>query len=229
MKILIIDDDQNLVQALELGFKLQWPECQVIAAVDGNQALEALPRENPDIVLLDIVMPGMDGFEVLRRMREVSDTPVIMLSVRGQEQDKVRALEMGADDYIAKPFGSQELMSRMKAVLRRAMGPLPDAAGPRLTCGDLTIEYASNTVSVRGRPVELTWMEYHLLCALARHPNQVQSHAAVLARAWGSEYRGDRDLLKVYIRRLREKIEEDPSRPRYILTDWGRGYKLAVP
>ncbi len=229
MKILIVDDNPDLVQALKLGFKLQWPESQVAAADDGERALVVFSEESPDIVLLDIAMPGMNGFEVLRRLRQVSDVPVVMLTVKGDEQDKVRALELGADDYVTKPFGSLELMARIKAVLRRVAVPLPEATALPFAGGDLTIDYATRIVTVRGKPVKLTPTEYKLLCALARYPNQVLSHPTLLVRVWGSEYRGESDFLKVYIKRLRDKIEEDSSSPRYILTEWGQGYRLAVP
>jgi len=229
MKILIVDDNPDLVQALKLGFKLQWPESQVVSAGDGERALAVFSEETPDIVLLDIAMPGMNGFEVLRRLRQVSDVPVVMLTVKGDEQDKVRALELGADDYVTKPFGSLELMARIKAVLRRVAVPLPEATALPFAGGDLTIDYATRIVTVRGKPVKLTPTEYRLLCALARYPNQVLSHPTLLVRVWGSEYRGESDFLKVYIKRLRDKIEEDSSSPRYILTEWGQGYRLSVP
>ncbi|HLE02213.1 MAG TPA: response regulator transcription factor [Dehalococcoidia bacterium] len=229
MKILIVDDNPDLVQALKLGFKLQWPESQVVSAGDGERALAVFSEETPDIVLLDIAMPGMNGFEVLRRLRQVSDVPVVMLTVKGDEQDKVRALELGADDYVTKPFGSLELMARIKAVLRRVAVPLPEATALPFAGGDLTIDYATRIVTVRGKPVKLTPTEYRLLCALARYPNQVLSHPTLLVRVWGSEYRGESDFLKVYIKRLRDKIEEDSSSPRHILTEWGQGYRLAVP
>ena len=185
-------------------------------------------EESPDIVLLDRAMPGMNGFEVLRRLRQVSDVPVVMLTVKGDEQDKVRALELGADDYVTKPFGSLELMARIKAVLRRVAVPLPEATALPFAGGDLTIDYATRIVTVRGKPVKLTPTEYRLLSALARYPNQVLSHPTLLVRVWGSEYRGESDFLKVYIKRLRDKIEEDSSSPCYILTEWGQGYRLAV-
>jgi two-component system KDP operon response regulator KdpE len=201
---------------------------------DGNSALEVLASEHPDIVLLDVVMPDMNGFAVLDSLRRFSEVPVIMLSVRREEQDKVRALELGADDYITKPFGSQELMARIKAVLRRAGLPVPgteparEAALSTFVCGDLSIDYGSRRVTMAGRPVQLTPTEYRLLYTLARCANRVLSGQALLARVWGSEHRGDSDFLKTYVRRLRQKIEKDPSMPNYILTERGEGYRLAV-
>jgi two-component system KDP operon response regulator KdpE len=226
MKIQVIDDNPDLAQALSLGFKLEWPECKVVAATNGDDGLTLFESETPDLVLLDIAMPGMDGFEVVRRLREISDVPVIMLTVRGEELDKVRALELGADDYITKPFGSLELMARIKALLRRAEIIHPGPSTPPFVSGDLTINYALRAVAVRGHPVKLTPTEYRLLCALAREPNHVLSHEFLLARVWGSEYRGESDFLKVYVKRLRDKIEEDPAHPRRIVTEWGQGYML---
>ena len=229
MKVLIIDDSTDLAQALTIGFKLQWPFSQVITADSGEKALAIFPTEQPDLVILDIAMPGMNGFEVLRRLRQVSDVPVIMLTVKGEELDKVRALELGADDYVTKPFGSLELMARVKAVLRRTETKPDDPSAPPLTCGDLAIDYASGKVSLRGKALKLTPTEYKLLYHLSRHPNTVISRQTLLARVWGSEYRVESDFLKVYIKRLRTKLEDDPANPRYILTEWGEGYKLACP
>jgi two-component system KDP operon response regulator KdpE len=228
MKILIVDDNPDLREALCMGFRLQWPESLTFVAEDGKSALREFERENPDIVILDIAMPGMSGFDVLKRIRSISDVPIIMLTVKSEEMDKVRALESGADDYVTKPFGSLELMARVKAVLRRAEPPATDTARPDFRSGDLCIDYASRTVTVRSRPVKLTPTEYRLLCTLASHANQVLSHDALLVRVWGSEFRGEREFVKIYIKRLRDKIETDASQPHLILTEWGRGYKLAV-
>jgi len=234
MKILVVDDDPYLLDALKLGLELQWPGCEVVGARDGGSALVLCSSEHPDIVLLDIMMPDVDGFEVLRALRRSSEVPVIMLSVRREEQDKVRALELGADDYIPKPFGSQELMARIKAVLRRSGLPVPgaapssEAAPSTFTSGDLSIDYDSRRVMLAGRPVQLTPTEYRLLYTLARSANRVLSRQALLARVWGAEHRGDSDFLKTYIRRLRGKIEQDPSAPHYILTERGQGYRLVV-
>ncbi len=229
MKILIVDDNPDLAEALRLGFKLQWQECQTLVALEGETALRLFEDESPDIVVLDIAMPGISGFEVLRRIRQVSDVPIIMLTVRSEELDKVRALEAGADDYVTKPFGSLELMARVKAVLRRAEPPTHDSSRPAFRVEDLVIDFATRTVAVRGKTVKLTPTEYRLLCTLAASPNQVLTHQALLARVWGSEFLGEREFVKIYVKRLRDKIEDDPSRPRYIVTEWGRGYKLAIP
>ncbi len=229
MKILIVDDNPDLLEALRLGFRLQWPGCQVVVADHGRRALEMFDKEKPDIVILDIAMPGMSGFEVLDRLREVSDVPVIMLTVKAEELDKVRALEAGADDYVTKPFGSLELMARVKAVLRRTETPAPEAPRAAFHSGELAIDFGTRTVTVKGNPVKLTPTEYRLLCALASKPNQVLSHDTLLARVWGSEFIGEREFVKIYVKRLRDKIELDPAQPRYILTEWGRGYQFCVP
>ena len=229
MKILIADDNPDLTESLRIGFRLQWPECRVLVAEDGKRAVDLFVTENPDILLLDIAMPKMDGFEVLRRVREVSDVPIIMLTVRREELDKIRALEEGADDYVTKPFSFLELLARVKAVLRRSEPPPPETSKPPFSTGDLTIDYDSRTVRLRGRPVKLTPTEYRFLCLLASYPNKVLSHETLMVRVWGSEFRGEREYVKIYVNRLRDKIEDDPRTPRYILTEWGRGYMLAAP
>ena len=226
MKILIADDNADLVESLTLGFRLQWAECQVVAAGTGTAAVALFQAEHPDVILLDIGLPEMDGFEVLKRIREESDVPILMLTVRSEELDKVKALELGADDYIMKPFSSLELLARIKAVLRRAEATMPAPATPAFVSSTLTIHYDSRKVIVHGQPVKLTPTEYKLLCALARYPDQVVSREALLARVWGSEYRGETDFLKVYIRRLRTKIEENQAKPQIILTERGMGYRL---
>jgi two-component system, OmpR family, KDP operon response regulator KdpE len=226
VKILIADDNPDLVESLTLGFRLQWAECQVVAAGTGRATVALFQAQHPDVILLDIGLPEMDGFEVLKRIREESDVPILMLTVRSEELDKVKALELGADDYIVKPFSSLELLARIKAVLRRAEASMPAPATPAFVSSALTIDYDSRKVIVHGQPVELTPTEYKLLCALARYPDQTVSREALLARVWGSEYRGETDFLKVYIKRLRTKVEENPSLPQLILTERGMGYKL---
>jgi DNA-binding response OmpR family regulator len=226
MKILIVDDSPDLGEALRVGFHLQWPESQTVVAENGKIALEQFEQQDPDIVILDIAMPRMNGFEVLQKIRNVSDVPVIMLTVRSDELDKVRALEAGADDYVTKPFSSLELMARIKAVLRRSEPPANEGDKSSFRTGELNIDYSSRTVTVRDKVVKLTPTEYRLLCTLAAHTNQVLSHDMLLVRVWGSEFRGEREFVKIYVKRLRDKIEEDTTRPRYIFTEWGRGYKL---
>ena len=227
MKILIVDDDHDLLEAVGLGMQLQWQGAEVVTATDGEQALDVFFDQQPDVVLLDVGLPRLDGFAVLRRVREVSDTPVLMLTARGEELDKVRGLEIGADDYVTKPFSPLELLARIKAVLRRAELPPPVRATPSFIAGDLAINFDSREVTRRGEVIPLTALEYRLLYHLVRNAGHVLSREALLARVWGDEYRDQSDYLKVYVSRLRSKLEDDPDSPRYILTERGLGYRFA--
>jgi two-component system, OmpR family, KDP operon response regulator KdpE len=227
--MLVVDDDANIVEAVTLGFQLQWQECEVITASDGDKGLDLFFEEQPDVVILDINLPEMNGFEVLKRIRQVSDVPILMLTARGEEMDKVKGLELGADDYITKPFGHLELFARIKAVLRRAEMPPPISAAPSFTIGDLAINFESRTISLKGKSVKLTPTEYNLLYHLVRNAGRVMSHETLLAKVWGDEYRNDVDYLKVYVSRLRNKLEDEPDKPRFILTERGLGYRFARP
>lgn len=228
MKILIVDDEPDVVEVITVALTLQWADCQVLTAGDGETALERVEQESPGLVLLDIGLPGMDGFEVCRRLREFSDVPVIMLTVRDREADKVKGLELGADDYITKPFGHLELLARIRAVLRRAAMPPPATRTADFVCGRLAIHFAQRQVTRDGKPVRLTPTEYNLLYHLVRNAGQILPHATLLAKVWGHEYVDEIDYLKVYIRRLREKLEADPQNPRHILTERGIGYRFAT-
>ncbi len=229
MKLLVVDDDRNIVEAVTLGFQLQWQECEVITAYDGEKGLDLFFEEQPDVVILDVALPEMNGFEVLRRIRQVSDVPVLMLTAKGEEMDKVKGLELGADYYITKPFSHLELFARIKAVLRRAELPPPISAAPSFSVGELAINFESRTVTLRGRPIKLTPTEYNLLYHLVRNAGRVLAHETLLAKVWGDEYRNDVDYLKVYVSRLRNKLEDNPDRPRYILTERGLGYRFSRP
>ena len=229
MKLLVVDDDRNIVEAVTLGFQLQWQECEVITAFDGEKGLDLFFEEQPDVVILDVALPEMNGFEVLRRIRQVSDVPVLMLTAKGEEMDKVKGLEFGADDYITKPFSHLELFARIKAVLRRAELPPPISAAPSFSVGELAINFESRTVTLLGRPIKLTPTEYNLLYHLVRNAGRVLAHETLLAKVWGDEYRNDVDYLKVYVSRLRNKLEDSPDRPRYILTERGLGYRFSRP
>jgi two-component system KDP operon response regulator KdpE len=229
MKVLIVDDDPDVVEALTLAFDLLQPQCAVVEASDGESAVETFSRESPDLVVLDIILPEADGYEVLRRLRQVSDVPVIMLTVKEEERDKVRALGMGADDYIVKPFGALELLARIKAIQRRREGGPQVAEAAPLVCGDLRIDFLERKVTVAGQPVRLTTTEYGLLVCLARSAGRVISGRTLLSRVWGPEYTEDLSRLKMGVQRLRGKLEKDPSRPTYILTERGAGYRLVVP
>lgn len=229
MRVLIIDDEPDVVEALTLTFNMQWQGCEVLAAYDGESGINTFYKESPDVVILDIAMPELTGFEVLRHIREVSDVPVLMLTVKDQEMDKVKALELGADDYITKPFSPLELLARIRAVLRRAEMPPPVTAYPSFSSGELEINFASREVKVRSQLVKLTPREYNLLVYLVRNAGRVLPAQTLLTKVWGDEYGSDLDSLKVYVRRLREKLEEEPHRPQYILTERGVGYKFTKP
>jgi two-component system KDP operon response regulator KdpE len=226
MKVLIIDDDPDIVEAITLSFGLQWPDAIVLGAADAGEARSAFTSENPDVVLLDIALPDADGFEVLKWVRERSDVPVLMISARGEEIDKVRGLELGADDYITKPFGYLELSARIRAVIRRAQSLPPMSGGGKFESGDLLVNYSSHEVFVKGKQVKLTPIEYKLLYQLTRNAGHVLMHDHLLTKIWGPEYLGELDYLRIYIRRLREKLEANPQQPVQILTERGIGYRF---
>ena len=226
-KILVVDDEPRVVRLVSEVLKAVG--YQVIAATDGKSAIEMVALEQPDLVLLDILLPqGPDGYEVCRRIREFSDVPVIMLTAKAQETDMLRGFDVGADDYLTKPFSAKELAARVKVVLRRAQRP-EEMVTATLTCGELEINFARRTIEVRGEQVSLTRTEYALLRHLALNANRVMLHQDLLAEVWGPEYRDDIDYLRAYIRYLRRKLEAEPSNPRYILTTPGVGYMLACP
>jgi two-component system KDP operon response regulator KdpE len=227
LKILIVDDDHDLLEALGLGLQLQWQGIDVLTATDGESALTRFFDDSPDVVLLDVGLPRLDGFEVLKRIRQVSDTPVLMLTARGEELDKVRGLEIGADDYVTKPFSPLELLARIKAVLRRSELPPPVRVAPSFSADDLTVNFDSQEVQRSGQAVALSATEYRLLFQLVRNAGHVVPRETLLARVWGDDYRDQTDYLKVYISRLRAKLEDDPERPRFILTERGLGYRFA--
>jgi two-component system KDP operon response regulator KdpE len=226
-KILVVDDEPRVVRLVRevlvaTGF-------QVVAAGTGKSAIEMVALEQPDLVLLDILMPsGPDGYEVCRRIREFSKVPVIMLTAKAQETDMLQGFDVGADDYLTKPFSAKELVARVRAVLRRTTHP-EEIASTTLTCNDLEIDFARRTVKVRGEQVSLTRTEYALLRQLALNANRVILHRDLLAEVWGPEYRDDIDYLRAYIRYLRRKLEADPSDPQQILTSPGIGYMLVCP
>lgn len=229
MKILLIDDDDNLREAVNISLELQWSEAEILTAPDGEKGLDLFFEHDPDLVLLDLTMPGLNGFEVLRQIRRVTNTPVIMLTARGEEADKVRGLELGADDYVTKPFGHLELLARMRAVLRR-IGARPSSGGAApVTIGNLTIDFATRQVTKDGKPIRLTPTEMNLLYQLVRNAGRVLPHQMLLQKVWGDAYRDETEYLKVYVNRLRQKLEDDPSHPRYLLTERGVGYRFARP
>jgi two-component system, OmpR family, KDP operon response regulator KdpE len=203
MKVLVVDDDQRIREALEIGVQLQWQDATVLTAADGETGLSIFYDEEPDIVLLDVMMPRKNGFEVLRAIRQVSDVPVIILTGRDEDVDQVRGLELGADDYIGKPYSHLALMARIKASLRRAELPAPVQALPDFEAGDLAIHFQNHEVTVRGEAVKLTPVEYKLLYHLVRNTGHLPPHEALLDRVWGSKYEASPEYLKVLCRRQR--------------------------
>ena len=229
MKVLVVDDEPDVVESVRLGFTLQWREVDVLGAGAGEQALDIVERERPDIILLDVGLPEMDGFEVLRRIRAFADTPVVMLTARDDAMDKVKGLELGADDYVTKPFNHLELMARVKAVLRRLEMAPPTSRAPSFRAGDLEVDFARQEARLRGTRVDLTATEYKLLYHLVRNAGHVLEHGTLLARVWGREYVDEVDYIRVYIRRLRDKLGDEAESPRYIRTERGLGYRFIAP
>jgi two-component system KDP operon response regulator KdpE len=229
MRILVVDDEPDVVESVQLGLTLQWREVEVLGAANGDLALEIVEREAPDIVLLDIGLPGRDGFDVLRELRAFSDVPVVMLTARDDAMDKVKGLELGADDYVTKPFNHLELMARVRAVLRRHDMPAPASRSPSFKTGELEVDFARQEVRLRGERVELTPTEYKLLYHLVRNAGHVLQHATLLAKVWGRDYVDETDYVRVYIRRLRDKLGDDPDHPHYIQTERRLGYRFLPP
>ena len=223
-RILVVDDELNIVKFLRAN--LEAKNYEVLAAMDGAEALQTFEMELPDLVILDIMMPKIDGFEVCRRLREWSQIPIIMLSARGDESDKVKCLDLGADDYITKPFGKGELIARVKAVLRRTEAATSTPTQPSFTSGDLQINFAQRRVTVAGKEVKLTPTEFTLLQEFTLNAGKVLTHTYLLNKVWGLEYREEREYLHVFVRRLRAKLEPDPTNPKYIITVPGVGYQF---
>jgi len=229
LKALIIEDAPDIVETISLCFELRWPEVKVISTPEGNKGLTLAETESPDVIILDLGLPNTDGLEVLKDIRAFSNVPIIIVTVRGDEMDKVRGLELGADDYIIKPFSHMELLARIKAVLRRIRMPEPQAGEKSFYSPRLSIDFATRTVTVNGQPVRLTPTEYSLLHYLVLNEGAVLTHRALLGKAWGEEYTDSLDYLKVYIQRLRNKLEEDPSNPQLLISERGLGYKFVGP
>jgi DNA-binding response OmpR family regulator len=222
--ILVVDDDHKILRLLRIELNAQG--FQVIMAERGKDALDLIERQRPDLIVLDIIMPGMDGHEVLRRVREKSGVPVILLTAKGTDSDKIAGLELGADDYLSKPFNPEELTARVRAVLRRSQVRESPTNGNQLTCGNIVIDLARRTVYVSGKSVVLSRTEWQLLQQLCANAGRVMLHEDLLTRTWGPEYRDDVQYLRVWISRLRQKLEENPSEPQYIRTVQGIGYIL---
>lgn len=223
-RILVVDDERRMVGFIRLN--LEQDGFEVIEAYNGTEALDRLRDSLPDLILLDVMMPDIDGFEVLRMIREISQVPVIMLTAKGEEDDKVKGLELGADDYVTKPFSPRELVSRVKAVLRRGGTFEEDEEGVIEVDDRLKIDFGRREVWVDDELVKLRPTEYRLLYHLVQNAGWVLTHDQILTKVWGYEYRDEPHYVRLYINYLRKKIEEDPSNPKYILTERGVGYRF---
>jgi len=226
-RILVVDDDPLLVRLVRTH--LEKAGYKVFTAPDGDEALEVAASELPDLVVLDLMLPKLDGFEVCRRIREFSLVPVVMLTARGEPVDKLRGFEMGADDYLSKPFVPAELLARVRAVLRRSQQGASLLTPAVVRCGEIAIDQLRRRVMVRDELVKLTATEFQLLQQLALNLGKVLSHKELLTKVWGPEYRDDRDYLWAYVRHLRRKLEPDPEHPVHILSEPGFGYVLECP
>jgi two-component system KDP operon response regulator KdpE len=224
LKVLLVDDDARLVEAVQLY--LTRAGYEVFIAANGREALQRVYQLRPSLVILDIMMPDMDGWEVCARIRELSEVPIIMLTARGQESDKVRGLKIGADDYLIKPFSLRELEARIGAILRRVRMPAPPIGRVLYADADLVIDSEKMEVTCRDKPVPLTATERRLLFLLAENAGRVLPTARILEVVWGTEFSGQSDYVKLYIWRLRQKIERQPDQPTYILTERGLGYRF---
>lgn len=222
-RVLVVDDEKLIVKGIR--FSLEQDGMEVTCAYDGEEALTFAREQQFDIILLDIMLPKLSGFEVCQQIREFSNVPIIMLTAKGDDMDKILGLEYGADDYITKPFNILEVKVRIKAIIRRTakQEKKADTAG-RIQAGDMTIERDNRRVYIEGREINLTAKEFDVLELLATHPNQVYSREKLLTMVWGVDYPGDARTVDVHIRRLREKVETNSSEPKYVHTKWGVGY-----
>jgi two-component system KDP operon response regulator KdpE len=221
-RILVVDDEERIVRFIRLN--LEQDGFQVVEAFTGKQAMEKLRQALPDLILLDVMLPDLDGFEVLRMVRENHEVPIIMLTAKTEEDDRVRGLELGADDYVTKPFSPRELVSRVRAVLRRTEGR--ETQGVIEVDDRLKIDFDRREVWVEGKLVKLRPTEYRLLYHLVQNAGWVATHDQILAKVWGYEYRDEPHYVRLYVNYLREKLEKDPANPKYILTERGVGYRF---
>ncbi len=225
MKVLLIEDDPDILEVITLSFRMGWPEAGIVTTSRGMEGVELVEKESPDIILLDLLLPDMDGFEVLSEIRAFSDAPVIVVSVKGEEVDRIKGLEMGADDYVLKPFGYMELMARVRAVMRR--GKTWDSTFPaNIECDGLAINFRLQEVRLHGKEVKLTPIEYRLLCELVLNHGTPVSQKNLIERVWGEEYLDEPNVLKVHIHRLRRKLGDQNDNPQRIATVFRRGYKF---
>jgi DNA-binding response OmpR family regulator len=229
MKVLVIEDDPGIIEVVSLCFQLRWSGTSVVSAESGKKGVELVETESPDVVILDIGLPDMDGYAVLKEVRRFSDVPVLMLTVRSEDTDVAKGLELGADDYITKPFSHIELIARVQAVLRRAQGlAVTDEERP-FSSGKLSVDFGRNEVLVGNKPIRLTSTERKLLYYLIRNEGRILSHESLLTKVWGDTYVDARDLLRVHIQHLRQKLEDNTESPNIIVTEHGIGYKFIRP
>jgi len=229
LRVIVVDDSPEIIEVVTLCFQLRWSDAELKSASTGNAGLELIEAENPDIVILDIGLPDMGGFEVLREIRRFSQVPVIMLTVRGEDTDVARGLEMGADDYITKPFSHIELVARVQAVLRRVRGtPVSEEERPFIS-GKMYVDFTNNEVKVNRKQVKLTSTELRLLYLLLRNEGRLVTHEGLLNKVWGESYVDARDLLRVHIQHLRQKLGDSTESPSIIVTEHGMGYKFVRP
>jgi len=221
--ILAVDDDPGLLKLVRRNLELEG--YQVMTAGDGKAAMQLIEADEPTLIILDVMMPGLDGFQVCGRVRQFSEVPIIMLTAKGRMEDVVEGLGIGADDYVIKPFGTDELLARVKAVLRRAKFP-EEMPQPSFNYGELCIDFSQHRVMIAGEEIMTTPTEYRILCLLARNAGKVITQNHILTEIWGWEYCGDSHILQVAIARLRKKLGDDPSNPKYIVTKPGIGYSL---
>ncbi|SRR6266545_1795292 len=226
MRVLLVDDDEQMLEALMHSIEAEWPECETVRARNSAEATRAFATSDPDLVLLDIGLPGESGYDVLRRIRRISDVPVIMITGRGIEMDEVRGLQSGADDFLNKPFTQSLLIARIKSLLRRAGRPARDQRVPDRLAGDLAIDFRTHEVTLRGDRLRLTPVEYKLLYHLARNPGRLIPHRKLLELVWGSAT-SDLGRLHVYVKRLRDKIEDGAAS--FIENERGLGYRFVRP
>jgi DNA-binding response OmpR family regulator len=224
LTVLVVDDEARIIDLIRMNLELEG--FRVLEAANGHEALERLKEDLPDLIILDVMMPAMDGFETLKRIRDVSTVPVMMLTVRQEEGDRIRGLDLGADDYLTKPFSPRELLSRTKALLRRSFMPSPTRKTEIIVDDELTIDFSKREVWVRGEKVALRPTEYRLLYHLVNNAGRLLTHETLLSKVWGHEYRDEAHYLRLYITYLRQKIERDPAHPKYILTERGLGYRF---
>lgn len=226
-KVLVVDDEKLIVKGIR--FSLEQDEMKVDCAYDGQEALDKAREGDYDLILLDVMLPRMDGFEVCRAVREFSNVPIVMLTAKGDDMDKIMGLEYGADDYITKPFNILEVKARIKAILRRVRSrEAEEDSGNVVKSGDVSMDTDRRSLRIAGEDINLTSKEFDMLLLLVNHPGKVYSRDSLLHTIWGSDYPGDARTVDVHIRRLREKIEPSPSEPRYVHTKWGVGYYFQV-